>query len=440
MEIKELKIKNFRGIYDMEFCPKKFNVIVGRNNTGKTSILEAVNILADPHKLKFHCYNDCKYVQNIMHALSEFSEITATNNNNKKEKIKISYAEGAEIINDFKKNLIKALGDVLMEYSESRHGKTLKKEIAEEIENKIDEIINFGSIMQIVKENKKGFIKVVKNAKKEIFYDPSIFAKAIIKATNIKKFEELENEMESKYNLRFAKGKRIKTKLREIASEIGWGIGENKYFHNIHKNRSHSIMIKCGSGDFETIELTAIEEVSEKERKEKKEKLQKIEEIIKEHELIENLDRLDFDYVSYKYPDKERIYIPFSSLGDGSKVMIYILWNLVSTSATEIKDKIVLLDEPETSMHPGYIIELLGILIKLSREQNIQFFISTHSGDFIDMILDEENFSKEEQKYLKKEFLLLRMDKLDEMTVANDYDYKEAKEAKEEFLLDLRGI
>lgn len=33
--IKHVTIKNFKGISSLEITPKKFNVLVGRNNTGK---------------------------------------------------------------------------------------------------------------------------------------------------------------------------------------------------------------------------------------------------------------------------------------------------------------------------------------------------------------------------------------------------------------------
>ena len=43
MEIlKEIEIKNFRGIKNIKFKPKSINIIVGPNNCGKSAILEAI--------------------------------------------------------------------------------------------------------------------------------------------------------------------------------------------------------------------------------------------------------------------------------------------------------------------------------------------------------------------------------------------------------------
>ena len=64
MQIKELKIENFKGISYLKFSPKKINLIVGRNNTGKTSVLEAIDLLFNTVKLR--CYFQGQgYYENI---------------------------------------------------------------------------------------------------------------------------------------------------------------------------------------------------------------------------------------------------------------------------------------------------------------------------------------------------------------------------------------
>jgi AAA15 family ATPase/GTPase len=46
---KKIKIKNFRGITNLELKdPKQFNLFVGRNNCGKTSLLESIFLLTGP--------------------------------------------------------------------------------------------------------------------------------------------------------------------------------------------------------------------------------------------------------------------------------------------------------------------------------------------------------------------------------------------------------
>jgi len=50
--LNDLHIANFRGFEDLRLGNfGRVNLIVGKNNTGKTSLLEAVTLLVDPHKM-----------------------------------------------------------------------------------------------------------------------------------------------------------------------------------------------------------------------------------------------------------------------------------------------------------------------------------------------------------------------------------------------------
>lgn len=54
MTVKNLDLTEFRGVRALKkpLTLKKFNLIIGRNNTGKTSLLEALSLL--PHPLAYH--------------------------------------------------------------------------------------------------------------------------------------------------------------------------------------------------------------------------------------------------------------------------------------------------------------------------------------------------------------------------------------------------
>ena len=45
MEIKSLEISNFRSFSNLKIEPTKINIIVGRNNSGKTSLLESLSLI-----------------------------------------------------------------------------------------------------------------------------------------------------------------------------------------------------------------------------------------------------------------------------------------------------------------------------------------------------------------------------------------------------------
>lgn len=52
MRIAKVTIKNFRGIKSGEICFPKHGVLVGDNNTGKSTILEAIDLVLGPERMK----------------------------------------------------------------------------------------------------------------------------------------------------------------------------------------------------------------------------------------------------------------------------------------------------------------------------------------------------------------------------------------------------
>ena len=52
MQISHLRIKNFRGIKSASIMLSKHSVLIGDNNTGKTTILEAIDLVLGPDRLK----------------------------------------------------------------------------------------------------------------------------------------------------------------------------------------------------------------------------------------------------------------------------------------------------------------------------------------------------------------------------------------------------
>ena len=53
MRIVYLKIRNFRGIRSADVCFPEHSVLVGDNNTGKTAILEALDLVLGPNRLRY---------------------------------------------------------------------------------------------------------------------------------------------------------------------------------------------------------------------------------------------------------------------------------------------------------------------------------------------------------------------------------------------------
>lgn len=94
---------------------------------------------------------------------------------------------------------------------------------------------------------------------------------------------------------------------------------------------------------------------------------------------IEDIRKTDEGlYVSISGKDRT---IPLASMGDGFKSMLKIIYLSVLA-----RNGVITLEEPELSLHPGYIGMLADTILFCSKET--QFFISTHSNDLIESLLE----------------------------------------------------
>jgi len=121
-------------------------------------------------------------------------------------------------------------------------------------------------------------------------------------------------------------------------------------------------------------------------------------------------------------------YIPLNMVGDGTKLLIL---NAFMLNLPE--SKIFLMEEPESHMHPAYLRKLVQLIID-SAKLGKQFFISTHSEELIDYFLVEGEGLIEEKLKAFRTYWDNGIIKLEE------YDYEGIKEHHEELRLDLRGM
>lgn len=66
MYIQKIKIKNYRSFHNFEMeLHDGLNVIVGSNNSGKTGLLKAINLLNHPEDISFHDFNKNDLLDNF---------------------------------------------------------------------------------------------------------------------------------------------------------------------------------------------------------------------------------------------------------------------------------------------------------------------------------------------------------------------------------------
>ncbi len=120
--------------------------------------------------------------------------------------------------------------------------------------------------------------------------------------------------------------------------------------------------------------------------------------------------------------------LPLSFMGDGFKTLLKL-----SFMSPLIQKGVVLFEEPETSLHPGYL-DILAREILFASE-NSQFFLTTHSLELIECILEKaEKFDKLDS------INILKLSRSSEGDIDREIlTGKGAKEELESIQTDLRG-
>jgi AAA15 family ATPase/GTPase len=120
--------------------------------------------------------------------------------------------------------------------------------------------------------------------------------------------------------------------------------------------------------------------------------------------------------------------LPLSFMGDGFEDLVKL-----SFMAPLVKDGIVLFEEPEVSMHPGYL-DILAEEIILNAK-NSQFFITTHSLELVEYLLEKAD----ERNKLDSIHVIKMGREIDGHISREVLKGNEAKEEREEIKTDLRG-
>lgn len=88
------------------------------------------------------------------------------------------------------------------------------------------------------------------------------------------------------------------------------------------------------------------------------------------------LDRHDEVYFKNEFNDKIKI----DELSTGEKELITKAFSLY---LADIQDSVILIDEPETSLHPSWQNRILSVYEMIAKEKNNQIIIATHSPQII---------------------------------------------------------
>jgi AAA15 family ATPase/GTPase len=381
--ISELRVHNFRAIRDLEYKPKKINIITGRNNTGKTALLDAIAINASGFihldanfslkPLTFVTFSEqIAEINSNLNSITIFSSIKALEENQ-------GDFISQEIYNEAISNLLSNKNPELKEIFQN---KSFQEEYLKLITEYLDFITITSNFGQVVCQ----YFKNGDNGQKQ-YYDAT-------------------RKLIQKYN---------KEKPVNRVSIFRLAFPHIVYLKEKNSNEIPNVVVVNHENKLE------FEDISEEE-------LVVIEEFIKENNLVKDLKRLSQSEVVYQRGEK-LVTLPISSHGDGFIALLNTIRYLISA-----KDGILLIEEPENHMHPRYIDVFITNIFLFCQKLNVQVFMSTHSIDLVRASLQYPNTNEE-----KDLLLISKMTSDGENIEKFDYTVDEGLRVTEELYLDLRG-
>ncbi len=396
MKIKKITIKNFKSVKDeisfeiKKIANKNCFILLGINESGKSNILEAISLLNSEKEIDYNV--DCN---------NEAEE-------NKKE-ILIIYELQIKNENFYKKQFVeKGLDEKLVDNIKITK---IERKVSINSDNERDDFFWI-----YIKDNKKEFEKYVLNNESAATNEGENVNKQTIEIKteeNIKKHEDGKTNILDKNKLEgFLEDEFYDLFNNNVPIIIFWK-SEEKYLINekidlnvFKDNLNISMPLKnCFRiAGIENIKdrIDSISGNSAKIATLKDLLNQKVTEHInkvwKEHKINIRFE-IDNMQLSFLIEEKDNTLPKYevNQRSDGFKHFISILLNLsVENEMSQLKNKIILLDEPEVHLHPSGEKYLRDELLKIS-ENNIVFF-ATHSIFMVDKKNLDRHFSIKKEK------------------------------------------
>ncbi|WP_171038188.1 ATP-binding protein [Aquibacillus sediminis] len=399
MKLRKLQLKNFRGYEELEVdFNENLNVIIGKNDVGKSTILDALNIffndvkpdLTDCNKystekvieigVTFEMGEDELVILDASNPTSLRDEYLL-NNEGYLEVKKIINAGGKSITQNSISVLIKALHPNLFDKPLITYSQSDLKNLLKDHEDEID---TFDSINKTKKADMR-----------QAIFDSLINDKTIFKETTLDikdtQDESFKNWLKLKENLPLFNlfqsdrnntdgDREVQDPMKAITKEVLADLQE----------------------ELDSIRDQVVERVEEVGRK-TIDKLKDFNgEIAKELKTIPDLKTWDSLFKFNLDTDNE---IPLNKRGSGIRRLILLSYFRAQAEQAALekgnKNVIYAIEEPETSQHPNYQHMIIDSLTAIAQKENSQVFITTHTPE-IAQIVDENSLimiSKDEYGY-----------------------------------------
>ena len=438
MRIKKLILENFRSITDLNINPSAINIMVGKNNSGKSSLVEAIYFaFGDLDGVRLFQEHP-SMLMNVFKAGSTKIEIQSDIGNHS---IAIEKPDIAEILPELKDQLDLVLNKFSSSEELFSHYYTgrIDQEIISDVFSKIKSDGNLPMILDAVTSTNvfiglgeslvNRSIKLTHNSSTKLFIPPynffheknviGLLTDAIADITNL---NNKKNSDKVRLTIHHYLSDFFKISMSRRDSPVDEDAKDEKYFldKSAFRRLEQNTRTNINSNDNE--DATETESL-------------RIEEIIKRNKLLTDLERFSFRSIVFRNGD-ETHEIPFDLMGDGFFALVNLLRGLIADPVPSI----VVIEEPERDLHPGYIEQFTKYLVQISKTLGIQFFIISHSEDFINELFRLGELDTDISEFIKEELSVIRISSTKNLTLSSIKKYEEASFEVNDLELDLRGI
>lgn len=431
MNLTRVEVSNFKGIDSLAFEPGQVTLLTGRNNSGKTSLLEAVELAVDPSRIEQYG----ERVESLIAAGAESAEIVVEYEDGgdvETRALELWVPEDVEVATLVADRVGKTsrqqsvIVDRLASTLEIPGQSVLQEETLSEVAEVIGKEIRTAVRNEWLGHPKETAAKTVQidigaDSHTYVYVDelPRDFVDNVTGTAAAAAVERLDQQTASSLESQSPWDDILVSFEHCVDSFAGYRLRDDHLF-------AHQPSKLASVGFRDELALTADEiDLGENDGAIR---LSNIEEYLIDNGLAENLDTLSLDQMVYD-EDGEKYQVPYEFVGEGFKTLLGLLWEL-----WEDTPELLLLEEPETHMHPRYVHEFVHWFVDVVRDRGVQVFLTTHDIDTIRSFFD---FVEPSQKaFLREEFRLLQMDQ----TLPESYDYDEAESLSKELQTDLRGI
>lgn len=393
MKIKNVKIKNFKSICELDIPFEKYGIdgkssnstfFVGINESGKSSVLEALSLI----KEGLHNINYADYCYKPAYDNNEYIDIY----------VDLEIENHKFWSEHFVKTcLLPEKLSINIKIKKIEKNLYLKDETAEsQINIEIEDLQLFEYIKN--SSDEVGFLKDLNNIDETItssnahtFYQPNQIelTKDDLEGLLSEKLGEIIENSIPKITIWKPEPEYListKINLNEFKENTNISILLKNIFHIYGKTKDSDIK--------ETIEraLSTQEKCDELKDKMTSTVTKHLNKIWKEHKIkIVISINSENCQIFVEDKDKKHAYYKLNQRSDGFKQFVSLMLSLSALNdSNQLKNNIILIDEPEVHLHPSGVRYMRDELLKIGK--NNQLFISTHSHYMVDTSCPERHW------------------------------------------------